>query len=495
MWGAITLRQYLNGGRQAPVHHPWPRYLVDEEGWTALVHQLAISDWVLLGLWGDSGEVHAALKDEDDGGVAVVSLACADRAFPTLSLVRPSSIRLERTVRDLYGLNPIGLEDRRPWLDHGRWPNSTGPLDYQFLKAEGDNLHQIPVGPVHAGVIEPGHFRFSCAGETIVRLEERLGYTHKGLESLMSGKTVGEAARLVGRVSGDSTVAYAIAFARAVEAATSSEAPARAHWLRALMAELERLANHLLDFGAVCNDVAFGFMLAQCTVLRERILDACQFCFGHRLMMDCVVPGGVTVDLTREGTSRLREVVRGLRKPIKALSNLYDDLPSLQDRMVGTGIVTPALAHRFGVGGFVARASSRGGDARKDPGYPPYAELEFNVPLHLEGDVNARVWVRLEEMVESLRLIEQILERMPGGPKGRPIPTRPGEGMALVEGFRGEILVWVRLSEVGRVVRCHPRDPSWFQWPLLEAAIENNIVADFPLCNKSFNCSYSGVDL
>lgn len=507
MHGNITLKGYLSGGgREVLGHRPWPRYQLDERAWRDMIRQLAVSDWTLLALWADGTEVHAAFRDEDNAEIAVASLGCADRRFPSLSEVRPAAIRLERAVQDLFGVTADGLADSRPWLDHGRWPTSQPlamsrgqvpqrPVDYPFLPVEGQSLHQIPVGPVHAGVIEPGHFRFTCAGETVVRLEQRLGYTHKGIEGLMAGKTVAEAARLIGRLSGDSTVAYAIAFARATEAAAGVEAPPRAHWLRALMAELERVANHILDVGAICNDAAFAFMLARCTVLRETVLKANETCFGHRLLMDKVVPGGVAADITREGASVLRALVKDLRRSFKKLSNLYDDTTSLQDRTVGSGVVSASLAHRFGAGGFVGRASSQGGDARKVPGYPPYDDLDFEVPVRPEGDVNARVWLRIEEVRASLGLIEQILDRMPGGPLLRPIPTRGGEGMALVEGFRGDILVWLRLSEVGRVVRCHPRDPSWFQWPLLEAAIEGNIVADFPLCNKSFNCSYSGVDL
>jgi len=496
MLGNMTLMEYLGGSREAPNHRPWPRFILDERGWKDMIHQLSVSDWTLLALWADGAEVHAAFRDEDGSDIAVATLPCPERRFPSLSEVRPAAIRLERAIHDLHGLTAVGLTDPRPWLDHGRWPGAAaGPHGYRFLPVEGDGLHQIPVGPVHAGVIEPGHFRFTCAGETVVRLEERLGYTHKGIEGLMAGRNIAEAAKLAGRISGDSTVAYALAFARAVEAATASEATPRAHWLRALLAELERVANHLFDIGAICNDAAFPVMLAHCQTLREELLQANAAHFGHRLLMDKIIPGGVTTDLTREGAATYRQLVRSLRKRFKRLARIYDDQPSLQDRMVHTGEVAASLVHRFGAGGFVGRASSRGGDARKVPGYPPYDELDFAIPVHAEGDVNARVWVRIDEVGASFDLIEQILDEMPGGPLARPIPTRSGEGMALVEGFRGDILLWLRLSEVGRVVRCHPRDPSWFQWPLLEAAIEGNIVADFPLCNKSFNCSYSGADL
>ena len=480
-----------------PDHRPWPRHDLDRAGWQALLDRLAASDWSLLGLWGESEAVHLALRDDTE--VAVASLACPERRFPAVSIHRPSAIRLERAARDLFGLEAEGATDRRPWLDHGRWPTSRpGAAEpYPFLAAEatGAVLHQIPVGPVHAGIIEPGHFRFHANGETVVRLEERLGYVHKGIESLMAGRAPLEAARLAGRLSGDSTVAHGLAFARAVEAALGIEAPARAQWLRALMAELERLANHFGDIGAICNDATFPLLLAQYSLLREQVLRTAKDCFGHRLMMDCVLPGGTAVDLDAAGIARLGELARGLGPRLAELGRIYETKPSLLDRTVLTGIVKPELVHRFAAGGFVGRASGRGQDARRNPGYPPYDELDFAVPVLMEGDVNARLQIRLQEAGESLKLIDQILSRLPAGPIACELPRRSGEGLALVEGFRGEIMTWLSLDAEGRVARCHPRDPSWFHWPLLEVAIEGNIVADFPLCNKSFNGSYSGQDL
>ncbi len=315
---------------------------------------------------------------------------------------------------------------------------------------------------------------------------------HKGIDALMAGAEIGAAARLAGRVSGDSTVAYAIAFARAVEAALGVAPPARAVWLRALMAELERLANHLGDIGAICNDASLSIMLAHCAMLRERVLRASAACFGHRLMMDCVVPGGVTRDLADEAPVRM--VLGELHDRFQRLVHLYDGTASLQGRTVGTGIVKPELVRRFGAGGYVGRAAGRDVDARRRPGYPPYDALAFEVPVLSEGDVNARVWIRIKEVEQSLRLVDQILDRLPVGPVRTELPAGSGEGYALVEAFRGDVFTWVRIDD-GCVVRSHLRDPSWFQWPLLEAAIEGNIVADFPLCNKSFNCSYSGHDL
>jgi Ni,Fe-hydrogenase III large subunit len=442
----------------------------------------------------------------------VVTCRCPDGIFPSVGRLHAPALRPERAIQDLFGLAADGLPDARPWLDHGRWGVSH-PLasprgaaarsePYTFLPSEGEGLHQIPVGPVHAGIIEPGHFRFTANGETIVRLEERLGYVHKGIESLMTGASIAQAGRLAGRTSGDSTVACAYAFARAVEAALGIEVPPRAVWLRALMAELERLANHLGDIGAICNDAAFALMHAHCAVLREQVLRAAATAFGHRLMMDKVVAGGVSTDLVPEGAVAVRLLLATIRSAFPALIELYDNTASLQDRTVATGILDPALAHRFGAGGHVGRASGRSFDARRTLAYPPYDSLHFEVPVRHDGDVNARVWIRIREVEQSLGLVEQILERLLPGEVHVPV-TGTGaqfegvqaEGMAIVEAFRGDVLVWVRLDREGQVARCHLRDPSWFQWPLLEAAIAGNIVADFPLCNKSFNCSYSGHDL
>ncbi len=506
MHDQTTLTDLLGASRAIANHRPWPRAVVTPESWLLAGRQLAAERLSLLGYWGERDAVHMAVCEEGSSAVGVLSLDCPAGHFPSVAQVHPPALHLEAAIRDLFGLECRGSPDPRPWLDHGRWDirhplgRRDGPAEprpYEFLPAEGESLHEIAVGPVHAGIIEPGHFRFTAQGETVVRLEERLGYVHKGVESLMAGAELGWAARLAGRVSGDSTVAYALAFARAAEAALSIDAPRRAAWLRALMAELERLANHFGDIGAVCNDAAFSLMHTHCGILRERVLRAADACFGHRLMRDRIVPGGVASDLGDQGIARLRELTGEIRRRFPKLVELYDNTASLQDRTVATGILSSALARQYACGGFVGRASGRPFDARRALAYPPYDELRFDVPVLDAGDVNARVWVRIHEVGASLALIDQILDRLPAGALCVEAAANGStrEGMALVEGFRGDILVWLRLDGSGRVERCHLRDPSWFQWPLLEAAIEANIVADFPLCNKSFNCSYSGHDL
>ncbi len=510
----------IENGTMVAQQRPWPRVVLDIDGWRRAILAVAQGKAGMLGLWSDGAAVHMALAEwalaewalaeTQHTEVLVVSLECPTRRFPSVALSHPPAQRLERTIADLYGLVADDAPDLRPWLDHGRWgwtqplgDRRAHPADgypYAFRTAVGAPLHQIPVGPVHAGIIEPGHFRFSANGETVVRLEERLGYVHKGIESLLQTSPIAQAARLAGRVSGDSTVAYSIAFARAVEAAVGVAVPDRAHWLRAVMAELERLANHFGDIGAICNDASFSIMHAHCGALRERVLRCAQVCFGHRLMMDCVVPGGVAQDLSRDGPLKLRALLSDIRTHFPELVELYDNTTSLQDRTVTTGILEPKLASQYGAGGYVGRASGRSFDARRTPGYAPYTALAFDIPVRSEGDVDARIWVRIDEVGQSLSIIEQCLDRMSDGLTVCPLEasqagTDAREGISLVEGFRGDILAWVRIAHDGTIAHCHLRDPSWFQWPLLEAVIEGNIVADFPLCNKSFNCSYSGHDL
>jgi Ni,Fe-hydrogenase III large subunit len=236
-------------------------------------------------------------------------------------------------------------------------------------------------------------------------------------------------------------------------------------------------------------------MHAQTSILRERCLRAADVCFGHRLMMDRIVPGGLARDIAPEGQTQLRALIAEIRKVFPQLVELYDNTASLQDRTVSSGFLQPSLVRQYGAGGYVGRASGRAFDARRNLKYPPYDQLSFDVPVLDAGDVDARVWIRIREVDQSLLLIEQILDRLPRGPVCVGLnPAGSCEGLGVAEAFRGDVLVWVSL-EGDHVVRCHMRDPSWFQWPLLEAAIENNIVADFPLCNKSFNCSYSGHDL
>ena len=492
--------------RQAPTAPcaPWPRHVLTPAAWAELVAALhAEPSLHLLAMWADTQQVHTLFHDSIGGAFIPASVQVDGALYPALSPARPAAAWFERMIADLWGHRAESGTDSRPWLDHGKWdqhtplspratPSLTAPEPPEFLPFEGEDLHQIPVGPVHAGIIEPGHFRFTAQGETVARLEIRLGYVHKGTLGLMRGKSPRIAARFAARLSGDSTVAHSIAFARATEAASAVEAPPRAVHLRAVMAELERIANHLGDCGAIANDAAFPLLLARMMFHRERLLQAAGAAFGHRLMMDCVIPGGVAGDITASAIPTILQALTAIEAELPELLRVYDDVSSLVDRMVGTGIVRRDLVDAFAPGGFVGRAAGRGFDLRQTPGYAPYENVA--VPVLHTADVDGRFRIRASEITESIALLRGLLGNLPDGPLSVALSMASGEGIGWAEGFRGDIWHWLRL-DAGQISAVFMRDPSWLQWPLLQAAIHGNIVADFPLCNKSFNCSYSGVDL
>ncbi len=336
---------------------------IDTATWAALARGCAAGLHDLSALWAEADRVRMALNAE--GLRAIVSLETDHGAYPSVAVHHVPALRLERAMRDLHDVRPVGLPDTRPWLDHGRWPGRESGARYEFLQAEGEDLHQVAVGPIHAGTIEPGHFRFTASGETVVRLEERLGYAHKGVERLLEGVDIGCGARIMGRISGDSTVAYAWAFALAVEAALGWTVSPRAILLRGILAELERLSHHINDVGGICNDASVLTINARCTSQREDVLGVARTCFGHRLMMDCIVPGGVTIDLSTDGIGRLRRLLKRLEETRVEILRVYNSLPSLQDRTVTTGVARPELVRQYAAGGYVGRASGRPCDARK----------------------------------------------------------------------------------------------------------------------------------
>ena len=435
--------------------------------------------------------------------------------FPSLTKKYVPAYRFERQIQSLMGITPAGHPDMRPWIKFEDWPQDAFPLrksydaskklprvkgEYKWARGEGEGVYEIPVGPVHAGIIEPGHFRFQAVGEMVINLEERLGYVHKGIEKKFESLSWKEGARLAGRVSGDTTVAHSIAYCIAAESMTDCRVPERSHWIRALFLERERIANHLGDIGAICNDAAFAFMLYQFSRLRELLLRTNYSLFGHRFIMDKVVPGGVTVDIDERAKKDILSELDTVSRDFEKLVVIYDENPSLEDRVRDTGILKPKRARELCVVGIVARASGLNLDCRIFNPFPPYDQydrLELDVPVKVTGDVHARVWVRVEEIRESIRLIRYILENIPDGPisAGMETPKPDSAGFSAVEGWRGEIIYWLQAGPGGEINRCMVRDPSSVNWLGLEQAIPGNIVPDFPLCNKSFNQSYSGHDL
>ena len=486
---------------------------------------------VLVALWGSDDRdrgmgytLHVALQD--DAGLLVLDVGLPEAApdFPDLSRMFYPARRMQRAVSDLLGLRARSAPpaagrperrlgaDARPWLRQTAWPEDVHPLRrdfdaaqhypaaqerYSFVKVEGDGVHEIPVGPVHAGIIEPGHFRFSVVGEKVLRLEERLGYVHKGIEKRFESLPLLEGQRLAARVSGDSAVAFSWAYCMALEGVAGMTPPPRALALRALMLEHERIANHLGDLGALGNDAGFAFGQSQFQRLKEDLLRANAAAFGARYLNDAVVPGGVAHDLADDARQRLLEQVPVLKAEIANLREIYDNHAGMQDRFMGCGIVTPAVAARLGLTGLAGRASSQSWDLRCNHPHAPYDRLEVRMATHLGGDVAARVEVRFEEVLESLRLCRVLLETLPDGGVGAAVPAAPegGLGIGWIEGWRGPVLLALEPGADGAIRRCHAHDPSWQNWPLLEHAVIGNIVPDFPLINKSFNLSYSGHDL
>lgn len=432
-----------------------------------------------------------------------------DPQFPDLSLAFPVANRMQRAVRDMIGAR-LEAGDQRPWLRHDNWPADHYPLrrdtpdsrfetrneEYAFVTVEGDGVHEVAVGPIHAGIIEPGHFRFSVMGESVLRLEERLGWKHKGIERRFCGMGLGDGARLAGRVSGDSTVAYAWAYCQAAEAIGGAMPPPRALWLRALLLERERVANHLGDLGYLGNDVAVSFGLMQFMRLKEDWVRLNASLFGHRLLMDRIIPGGVSVDLDAAGAKAITEQCHALGREVQNLKQIYDEHAGLQDRFLTTGRVFPHLAKRLGMIGLAGRASAQKWDLRCNHPCEPYEQLEPKMAIQRNGDVAARALVRFSEISESLHLIQKIIRDLP---QGSICDTTRSEadkrGFGWIEGWRGDVLVALETGKDGKIRRCHCHDPSWQNWPVLEHAAIDNIIPDFPLINKSFNLSYAGQDL
>src|SRR5450631_405224 len=488
---------------------------VERDQWQQAAEDMAAQAGRLIALWAsrdDRGEDLVRAAFMADSRVLVLTLTVRESGgpYPGIEELFPGAGRMQRAVADLCGLRATGTDARR-WLRHAAWPESFHPLidanppppatpaidDYPFVSVSGDGVHEIPVGPIHAGIIEPGHFRFSVVGEKVLRLEERLGYVHKGIERRFTEFALLDGQRLAARVSGDSAVAFSWSYCQALEGLAGSQPPARASWLRALVLELERLANHLGDLGAIGNDAGFAFGLAQFARLKEDLLRATDQALGQRYLMDLIVPGGTSVDLSSAGALLLIASIESIVPEVETIRTIYDEHAGLRDRFVGAGVVTPALAAKLGLSGLAGRASGQAFDLRYDLPCDPYGDLAPQKTVRTEGDVAARVAVRFDEVAESTRLMRRILGQLPTGLHhvALSIPNEGALGVGMIEGWRGPIFLALEAGGSGMIRRCHPHDPSWQNWPVIEHAVIDNIVPDFPLINKSFNLSYSGHDL
>jgi Ni,Fe-hydrogenase III large subunit/Ni,Fe-hydrogenase III component G len=462
---------------------------------------------------GDAGrfEVHYlfAHSAEDWFLQAVEHLPAETPRLASLATFHHPASLFEREIHDLFGILVPDHPDPRPLVRHGFWPEDYFPLrkdagrrefeddgrPFPFTPVEGEGVYEIPVGPVHAGVIEPGHFRFSVVGETIIDMKARLYWTHKGTEKLFEGRAPADGLPLAERVSGDTSVGHALAFCQALEAAAGTAVPERARYLRVILLELERLYNHVADFGMIANDTGYAVAHSHCFRIRERLLRLNKRATGHRLLRGAVIPGGVREDLP-PGLDLAAETEAALRD-FDEIVGLCLENTLVMDRLEGTGRLTTRTARDHGALGYVARASGIDVDARRDHPFAAYDRLRFRVPVFDSGDVKARALVRVEEAREAVGLIRQAVEQLPSGPLAAPVAALPPwePAFGIVEGWRGAIVHWVMADGAGRLDRVKILDPSFLNWRPLSYAILKNIVPDFPLCNKSFNQSYSGNDL
>jgi Ni,Fe-hydrogenase III large subunit/Ni,Fe-hydrogenase III component G len=456
-------------------------------------------------------EVHYVFAPERENWFvhATVTVPADAPALVSLATLHYPASRFEREIYDLFGIVFDGHPDPRPLVRHAFWPTDYFPLrkdagpreftddgrPFPFTEVGGEGVYEIPVGPVHAGVIEPGHFRFSVVGETIIDMKSRLYFTHKGTEKLFEGREAAAGVELAERVSGDTTIGHSLAFCQALEAAAGLNVPDRAKYLRVVLLEMERLYNHVGDFGMIANDTGYAVAHSHCFRIRERLLRLNKRLTGNRLLRGGIIPGGVAHDLPAD---------LDLSAEVEAALRDFDEIVALtlantlvMDRLEGTGRLTTRTARDHGALGYVARASGIDTDVRRDHPFAAYRDLEFRVPVFESGDVKARTLVRVEEAREGARLIRQAVERLPGGALASPLsgvpPFEPAFG--LVEGWRGAIVHWVIVDHMGRLFRVKIMDPSFLNWRPLSYALLKNIVPDFPLCNKSFNQSYSGNDL
>ncbi|MFZ1084235.1 MAG: NADH-quinone oxidoreductase subunit C [Terracidiphilus sp.] len=439
------------------------------------------------------------------------SIPASNPAFPSVSDEVPAVNWQEREIQDWFGVVASGHPNPRRVALHDNWPRihplrKDFPIDtvlppfegerHTYRPTHGEGVFHIPVGPVHAGIIEPGHFNFAVAGEPILYLQLRMFYTHKAIEKRFEKLPVRHAVYLAESISGDSSFSHGTAFCMAIERAASIEIPVRARRMRTILLELERLYNHVGDIGAIATDVGFGVANAHASRLREFILGVNEELTGSRLLRGVVCPGGMRRDWTEQQIRDCRAALKSVVEEFADLMRIINGSDSTRDRLDHTGILHPDQASDLGIVGVAGRASGVNRDLRRDHPYAAYGEVSFQVPVYQEGDVLSRMRVRVDEVAESLTMIREIAARLAPGPYRIALPPLKPDCTALgaVEGWRGEILHWIRTGSDGRLERCKIKDPSLSNWPALVEAVKGNIIPDFPVINKSFNLSYSGTD-
>jgi Ni,Fe-hydrogenase III large subunit/Ni,Fe-hydrogenase III component G len=434
-----------------------------------------------------------------------------DPEFPSLSAQLPAVNWQEREIQDWFGLKAVGHPNPRRVALHDNWPNvhplrKDFPLEtvlppfegerHLYRPALGEGVFQVPVGPVHAGTIEPGHFNFAVAGEPILYLQLRMFYTHKGTEKLFEKLPIHRAVFLAESISGDSSFSHGTAFCQAIERAAQIEVPLRALIMRTILLELERICNHVADIGAIATDVGFVVANAHASRLKEMLVSLNEQLTGNRLLRGMVCVGGVRRGWDAIQLVSLCAAIDAFATEFQDLIALIDSSESTRDRLEQTGVLRPEKAKDLGIVGVAGRASGIDLDVRRDHPYAAYGRYSFRVPVYQIGDVSHRMQVRVDEVNESLGIIRSAVEENLHGEFRAQVPPIPADRCALstVEGWRGEIIHWIRTGADNHLERCKIKDPSLNNWPALVEAVQGNIIADFPVINKSFNLSYSGTD-
>lgn len=434
-----------------------------------------------------------------------------DMTFPSVTLVLPAANWYEREVKDLLGLRPQGHPDPRPLILHGDWPEDLHPLhkDYPidkqaprvesregFMPYDSEDVTQVPVGPIHAGIIEPGHFRFGTVGDTILHLDARLFFTHRGLEKASEGMPLAKALFLAERICGVCALSHSVAFARAVENAGRVKIPPRASFLRTMFLELERLYNHIGDVGNICAGFGFQVGVSQGARLKEELQQLNERITGHRYLRGTASLGGMRIDVGKQELEDIAKTLHYIKKEFAEVVNLLLSHDIAINRMGKTGILKLEDANNLEVVGVGARASGRQIDIRKGQPYAAYEHVEFRVPAYTEGDVLSRIRVRIDEAFESFSIIDQVMQQLPGGGICTEIPELPPflTSMGWVESPRGETVHWLMIGPNQTVYRYRVRSATYSNWPAVPFTMKGNIVPDFPLINKSFELCYSCCD-
>ncbi|HEY3451777.1 MAG TPA: NADH-quinone oxidoreductase subunit C [Myxococcales bacterium] len=446
----------------------------------------------------------------------IASLDPARPEVPSLTPELPCADWHEREARDLFGIAFAGHPDPRTLVLHDGWPKGLYPLrksfdaaqrppheqaeEFPHLHVEGEGVMEVPVGPIHAGIIEPGHFRFSTAGEHILNLEARLFFTHRGLEKRCEGLPLEDAFFVAERICGVCSVSHALGFCEAAEQIARVQAPRRARFLRTLALELERLYNHVGDIGNIAAGASYHYGTSNGLRMREAFQQLNERISGHRYLRGLVCPGGVRQDLTPELAQSIEAVLASTAEALGDLMERIENNPSITDRLETTGLLKEQDAFCLGVSGIAARGSGINRDARRDHPHAAYGnetQLNVKVATETDGDVNARLMVRVAEIAESIRLVRALLAGLPPGPLAVEVPqSLPawGVGQSAIESPRGAAVHWLRVDARGRVDRYHLRTPSFANWPAVALAAQSSIIPDFPLVNKSFELCYSCTD-